>query len=265
MTIDELNLIVGDIFFVSYKETDEKWSVINRINEQNYLIVYAMDGKSIYEIGGNQYNISKGDILFFDKGQAHSAYSNTEDPWKYITVAFKAKNLNLQDFPLITHVVDTNFYKRLFKNLNFEWTAKKNGYQMCCRAIVSELLCYLLRENEIIHKKSFTIETVRQYIAENYEKNFNVEELSAMAGISTSHFHRMFKEHTGFSAIHYLNTIRINKAIELMQSGGYNSIAEIAYDVGFNDIYYFSRLFKKITGFPPSQIFNKKTTNKIQL
>lgn len=258
MSTDELDINVWDIFFVVYRETYENWRVINRINEQNYLMVYAIDGKADYEIDGNRYKISKGDLLFFDRGQPHTSYADPEDPWKFITVAFKAKNLNLHDFPLITHVSNSDFFKKLFKLLNYEWTAKKTGYHMCCRGIVTELLCHLLRENEITHNKGFTIENIRQHIAENFEKEFNIDELSSMAGISTSHFHRLFKEHTGLGAIQYLNVIRINKACELMQSGGYNSISEVAYAVGYNDIYYFSRLFKKTTGFPPSQIFNKK-------
>lgn len=258
MNADELNINVLDIFFVVSRETDENWHVINHANEQNYLIVYAVEGKADYEIDGNQYKISKGDILFFNKGQAHTATTNAEKPWKFITVAFNAKNLNLQDFPILTHAVNADSYKKLCTKLYYEWTAKKTGYHMYCRAIVSELLCRLFRENEMIHKRSFSIETVRQHITENFEVNFNIEELSDMVGISTSHFHRLFKEHTGLSAKRYLNTIRINKACDLMQTGEFNSIAEVAYAVGFNDIYYFSRLFKKIMGFPPSQIFDKK-------
>ena len=87
---------------------------------------------------------------------------------------------------------------------------------------------------------------------ENHTKDFTINELSQMANMSSSHFHRLFKENTGLSIKRYLNTVRINRAKNMLKSGDH-SITEVAYSVGFHDIYYFSKYFKKLTGVPPSE------------
>jgi len=250
------NIIVSDISFIVCRKSDENWHRINLVNEKMYLLIYALDGQADYEVSGENFCISKGDMLFFNKGQAHTGYSNKDNPWTYCTIAFDAENLSADEFPILTHISNTEFLGQIYKTLNYEWTAKKSGYLLMCRGLVSELLCTLIRENSSEHRKGAVIENVKRHMVENFINDFTVDELSKIAGISVPHFHRLFKENTGLSVKKYLNTIRINRACDLLKSGEHN-ITEVAYTVGFHDIYYFSRLFKKMVGTSPSSFIPK--------
>ena len=256
----KFDIIISNISFIVCRKSDENWHRINLVNEKNYLLIYSLDGQAEYEASGNHFSVSKGDMLFFDKGQAHTSYSNKEHPWTYCTIAFDAQNLASNEFPILTHITNTEFCRQLYKTLNYEWNAKKSGYLLMCRGLVSELLCILIRENSLEHKKGAVIENIKRHMVENFTCDFTVDKLSKMAGMSVPHFHRLFKENTDLSVKKYLNTVRINRACDLLKSGEHN-ITEIAYIVGFHDIYYFSRLFKKMVGTSPSSFVSKTTSS----
>ena len=76
-----------------------------------------------------------------------------------------------------------------------------------------------------------------------------------MTGLSSSHFRMLFKEFTGLSAVQFQNRLKIDKAKDLILSGSCN-VTEAASAVGFDNVYYFSRLFRKLTGKNPSEYLN---------
>lgn len=93
---------------------------------------------------------------------------------------------------------------------------------------------------------------ILQYIAYHYSTFNGLEEVSNQLGISKTYLCHVFKEHTGCSVLSYVNRFRCYKAMSLISDG--MSISQAAGQVGFEDSNYFSRLFKKIIGFPPSQV-----------
>ena len=90
------------------------------------------------------------------------------------------------------------------------------------------------------------------YVDANLDNSdLSVDDLAREMALSRSVFFRKIKALVGQSPINFLQTIRIKRAIQLMQSRNF-SIAEVAYKVGYADPKYFSRSFKKITGKSPS-------------
>ncbi|MBQ3103570.1 MAG: helix-turn-helix transcriptional regulator [Oscillospiraceae bacterium] len=89
------------------------------------------------------------------------------------------------------------------------------------------------------------------HIHKNYAHNLNIEELAAQEHLSPSRFRTLFKERTGLSPMDYLTALRINHARQLMSQTEL-TMREIADMVGYEDQLYFSRIFKKRTGFTPS-------------
>ena len=90
------------------------------------------------------------------------------------------------------------------------------------------------------------------YIAENYTKKIKNEDLAALTGFSTDYFRKIFAQVYGISPIEYIHNLRIKKAKELLESD-YVSITDIAISLGYENIYDFSRSFKKATGISPSK------------
>ncbi|WP_251527504.1 helix-turn-helix domain-containing protein [Metabacillus litoralis] len=90
------------------------------------------------------------------------------------------------------------------------------------------------------------------YIELNLEESLTLKEISAIIHVNPSHLSRKFKNETKMNMIDYINQKRVEEAKLYLQRGN-SSITEIAFMVGFNDLNYFSRVFKKFTSLTPSQ------------
>ena len=91
-----------------------------------------------------------------------------------------------------------------------------------------------------------------KYIQFNYSQDISIDDIAKSVGVSRSHLYRVFMSNVGQSPIDYLTSYRINEACALLRTSQL-SIAEIAVSVGFFDQFYFSRVFKKAKGVPPSK------------
>ena len=91
-----------------------------------------------------------------------------------------------------------------------------------------------------------------KYIQFNYSHDISVDDIAKAVGVSRSHLYRVFMSNVGQSPIDYLTNYRVGEACSLLKSSNL-SIAEIAVSVGFFDQFYFSRVFKKVKGMPPSK------------
>ena len=91
-----------------------------------------------------------------------------------------------------------------------------------------------------------------RYIEYNYSRNITIRDVAASAGISRSHLYRLFVENTSMPPNEYLLRYRINRAAALLETKRF-SVGEVAYSTGFSDQLYFSRVFKKYIGTPPSR------------
>lgn len=90
----------------------------------------------------------------------------------------------------------------------------------------------------------------KQYIEQNYQKNISLESTALHLNLSPTYLSRLFSKETGESFIDYLTHVRINHAKELIKNTN-KKIQEISENTGYNNPYYFSRIFKKVTGVTP--------------
>ncbi|MBP1906489.1 iron complex transport system substrate-binding protein [Paenibacillus turicensis] len=90
------------------------------------------------------------------------------------------------------------------------------------------------------------------YMQDHYQEPITADRLARIYNCSTSYLARLFKNQLGVGPIEYLIHMRIHKAKQLLLKTEAR-LGEIASNVGYSDVYYFSRLFKKHTGYSPIQ------------
>ena len=105
-----------------------------------------------------------------------------------------------------------------------------------------------LVEKNIIKNKS-RIGFVVDYIKRNLHQKLSIESIAKLAYVSKSNFFKMFRDELGISPNDFILQERINKAKELL--AGQNSIKETAFQTGFSDTNYFTRVFKQLVGVTP--------------
>ena len=96
------------------------------------------------------------------------------------------------------------------------------------------------------------VQKVKRYIEQNYKHEIRLKTLADIAGMSSSAFSRFFKLHTGRNLSEYIIDQRLGYASRLLVDST-NSIAEISYQCGFNNLSNFNRIFKKRKGCSPSE------------
>ena len=107
-----------------------------------------------------------------------------------------------------------------------------------------------MQEKKLIENKPIRI--AKRYIAENYYKPLTLEIVSRETGFNPNYFSSMFKKEAGVNFSEYLIKVRIENAKEMLLNTE-QSVEDISFAVGYSDIKYFSRIFKKYMGVTPTE------------
>lgn len=103
-----------------------------------------------------------------------------------------------------------------------------------------------------ISSDSRRVQKVRNFIDQNYRDEIRLPQVADIAGMSPSAFSRFFKLHTGRNLSEYVIDLRLGYASRLLVDST-NSVAEIGYSCGFNNLSNFNRIFKKRKGCSPTE------------
>jgi len=154
-------------------------------------------------------------------------------------------NRNIKDFyGNEIEIYNTRMVENSITNLKDSYDVKV-FMQNLLKKIVNEILEYKK------DKKHQVIETVKNYIKENYNEDISLSEMAEYISFSQYYLSKLFKEVEGINFKDYIIYVRMEKAKELLKKG--QKIRTIADSVGYSDPNYFSRAFKKYTGISPSK------------
>lgn len=264
-TDDRFDATIRDIGFVVRREPNRDWAIHDLVNRRYYILAYAASGRARYSCGERDFDVQKGHLLFFAKGTAHSGRSDPSAPWAFFSTTFELQFADaqaeaaFQALPVQAAPRNTGEVQALFTDLERLWGRREPGFLLRCRSIILQLMhihvrCCCGAAPSVPHARKLAPIVAR--LQANLAQAVSIEALAKAAELSPSRFRVLFKHYTGHSVVRYQNWLRVNKAKDLLLSGEY-SVTEAAQEVGFVDVYYFSRLFKKLTGFSPSYYRNQ--------
>ncbi|MHB8063221.1 MAG: helix-turn-helix transcriptional regulator, partial [Ruminiclostridium sp.] len=122
--------------------------------------------------------------------------------------------------------------------------------------MIYNIVDYLNLKRQSRHHKM--IEKARIFINTNYRRDISIEEVAEYINISQSYFSQLFKQYIGENFLQYLTNYRLEAAKKLLIQQDLK-VYEVACKVGFNDVKYFDKVFRKIVGVTPSEY--KDTVN----
>lgn len=229
----------------------------------HYLIHLVVAGKGVYQVNGAAYQVQGGDLFLAKPSQLITYAADEVEPWEYYWVGFNGACANklVQQTPFseaapVHHCKELNAVQEALYNIYLS-----RGPEPQCEALMTGYLyifmANLMKEARAImpnvgSSSSQYVLSAIKYIQFNYSHDISVDDIAKAVGVSRSHLYRVFMANVGQSPIDYLTDYRISEACSLLKSSNL-SIAEIAISVGFFDQFYFSRVFKKIKGVPPSK------------
>ncbi len=120
---------------------------------------------------------------------------------------------------------------------------------------------YIVSNNMIVLKRNLLLEQIIDYIHRNIDKSISIKDISNYFGKSVSTVSHLFTSILKKSFIQFVIELKLKKAEELFLKDPDITVFEVAYNIGYDDPYYFSRIFKKYKGISPSgfakQLFQK--------
>ncbi len=238
-------------------------------------ILYVEKGRPTYICNDKSYTCSPGDFMIFNSMDTHACLY-AEAPYKSRTIQFEkdmisSKFLDLCEkeyiLPIFTrkllyknYIPHNDEFLKLFTALEKEYLQRKNGYGLSIKGSLYTILTWLYRnaleKHEIasnninIPQNEERFNRIIEYINENYTQDIQSQTIAKLLFIDKSYLSRIFKSYSGKTITEYVMTKRILVSVTLLRETTM-TISRIAIEMGFSDVNYFSRLFKKIVGISP--------------
>jgi AraC-like DNA-binding protein len=237
------------------------WQAGRTLQEYQLLLITTGAGEFETEQTG-VVPVSAGTAIILFPGVWHRYRPAKGIGWNVYWVAFHGENVDrLRTFrfldpanPILNLGMDVDFL-RLFTVMLDRIRGQQIGFEQLIASDVSMIIASLLARVRSLHASDYHTDIVNQLKIE-MEKPFSVlpkiELVASQLKISPSMVYRLFKEHTGLSPYQYHLQVKIQHAKEML-SGPTVSVRTVASSLGFRNPYHFSKLFKRRTGFSPSE------------
>jgi AraC-like DNA-binding protein len=226
-----------------------------------FQVVYITEGEGIFSSGGKDYRVSPGCVMLLLPGIKHMYKPLLETGWHEYWVGFKGgyyfqllEEGRLSEdhifFKTGLHDSILSFFNQIFDEVR----SQKPLYQFKTCASILSLIAEVLTRERRREQPNFYEKIVAgaKYLMEsNVYSAINLPAISEQLGVSTSRLNEIFKTYTSMTPYQYYIDIKIHKAEGLLELEDL-PVKEVSFRMGFEDQYYFSRLFKNKTGVSPS-------------
>ena len=231
----------------------------------HYTIQFIIEGVNEGFTESNKYKIGKNGLLIINPGEIHAGNSLNNKALKFHSIRlgkkflkniFEQNRIPLRGGPYFKNQPIycsklSGLTQSLISNLILE---DRLGIEFGLSELLMELIQnFSQRSIRKDHSKQASINSARDFLNDNFNKNLTLEQISEVSHLSPYHFLRQFKKQFGLSPLQYLRNIRVEKAKTLIP---HYSISQVAHQVGFYDHSHFLRFYKNIEGTTPSNRFN---------
>jgi AraC-like DNA-binding protein len=227
------------------------------------ILIYCVRGRGWCELAGARHSVGPEDVLLIPARRAHAYGADPEAPWTIhwfhavgTAVPAYGAELGLTPDRPVTHVPGEVALLALFEEV---LDAVEHGYTPTQLLYASQTLAHLLGRMIWLRNQcprgapdagqqvAQSIEFMKQHLA----RSLRVSQLAALAGLSSARYSELFRQRTGYSPIEYFIRLRMHRACQLLDTTGF-SVKEIAAQLGYDDPFYFSRLFKQVNEVAPT-------------
>ena len=232
-------------------------------------------------IDGVLYPVSAGDIINIPANTPHrTIMENPNDPailffTSFSDFHFKGMEPNTISFPNGDPILHTDgLVRQDIVNLCLRMVAEhynnQVGQYFMQKAYLIQLLLMIFRQFSTVshedvpslafetHHKAYVVNEIRKYLSNHYADKISLDLIAKNMYLSSAYISKIFKEETGEAPINYLIKLRLERARAQLEADTHESIKSISCSVGYDDVYYFSKLFKKYYGVSPANYRSKR-------
>ena len=241
-------------------------------------ITLITSGSGIYTVGDKKYAIKPYEIFVFASNEQHCVTEVGKDGLKMINLHFEPRYLWGRSFDRLSNG-NTNFcfqhspnfencipadragqIRKLFLAITAEFAEKRNEYTLQIKSLLNMIIIELIRNFgyfdgalPVSKDKSRLIRKAAEYIDAHFQENLTLESLARLLGLTPNYFSSLFSKVSGIKLWDYINSRRIEAAMQLLKNESNLNIIEIAAQCGFNNTANFNKAFKKTVGITPGE------------
>ncbi|MBW5444627.1 helix-turn-helix domain-containing protein [Cohnella sp. CFH 77786] len=241
--------------------------------------IYVRQGTARIQVDASFETLSQGELVFVNSKQLHGTDWLSEDA-KLLCIVFnealvRGSGLDVtehhyflpylhqrSEWPAVMrkdHPI-TGEIGEAFARLVEEFGRKAPGYELLVKAELLRIFGLYFRyaeqsarQNSSLIRQSNEFAALLHMIRDRYDQAISVKEAAEFVRLSPNHFCRVFKQLTGKTLVEYVHLLRINEAERLLLDTDW-PVTEIAGRVGFPNLTYFGRVFKKLKSVSPSAV-----------
>ena len=263
---------------------DYEYSMVARHFHDTYELYYLLEGQRYYFIDRQTYLVKAGDVVMIKPNQIHKTSMAGESYHNRILLQIKgqvmepflkASGMGGMDAVYVEDAMILSIPEEERKDVEGlllqiwkEIQERQRQYEVGVKLKLTELFLVLIRcqkkssflgENQKVQTwKHQKVHEVADYLLNHPETDESLEELARRFYISKSYLSRIFRQVTSFTVNEYKNINRIKKSQQLLLHSSY-SVTEISVLLGFENLTYYERVFKKYTGMTPLKYRKIKT------
>lgn len=228
---------------------------------ENFLF-YCVDGHGYYKIGEQRFDVGPNQFFILPQNVEHAYGSDPVHPWTIYWIHFGGTALpELNDMQTVqqyfkSHTIKNNgdvlpIFMQIYKTLELGYSIDNLMYaNMCLHQFLNIFIYNGKHYAEADQEKMDCVDSAILYMQQHIEENISLNELSTLYNYSVSRFSNLFKQKTGYAPIDYFVQMKMQKACQLLDFTD-RSVKDIAFSMGFDDPYYFSKRFRAIIGKSP--------------
>lgn len=242
---------ISRVFAMRYTPVNKRVYIEDR-PRSSFLL--PIKGRISYECEGDYIDVSAGEIVYLPK-TINYRYTVYDCECEFMQVEFDyfEEENGMREYILFSQTptkktTNVNQASKLIQNIIDGYNSQNHYLKIKANASLMELISLFLKDTNYGTK----IEPALRYIEEHKFRKIYINNLSELCKMSESHFRKIFRETTGYSPVEYKNRLIIECALQLLENNEYN-ISEIASLTGFDDVYSFSKFFKREMGYSPSE------------
>ena len=250
----------------------------NHINFSELVIV--LSGSAVHTVQGQSYMLRKGEVFVINEDTEH-AFTQAHD-LKICNIMFRRDELLADDLDIRqsvgfhalfmiapTLVRDSRFESclrlndeaythvtRLIDRMQDEFDEKSTGWKTILQGYFQSLVVFLSRcyeqHTELLDVRGMRIALPMAYIEQHFTQPLTTRQLADMAGFSPRHFDRIFMDTYHLRPKAYITRLRMNLARQLLMQTK-KTVTEIAFECGYSDSNYFTRVFRGELGLSPTE------------
>ncbi len=229
---------------------------------EEQLLIFCSEGMGWLEVDGRSFKISRNMYFIIPKGMPHRYGADEKNPWSIYWIHFAGQKAELfignsiqpgeiDQISSYRNIDRIQLFNEIYENLARGYTADNLEYANICLWHLLGSFRYLLQFQTVKGIQYHDlVEGSIAFMHNRLGDVLSLKDLADQAVLSPSHYSLLFKRKTGATPLLFFTQLKIQHGCRLLEFTD-SSIKEIASELGFDDPYYFSRVFKKQMGVAP--------------